>query len=85
MEYPIDDLAVCLVSFRLTGTHGEKEHRCRCLPKNDGWGEAEWGRLAAGASVGRGKWRVLPLGRYSIMNGVAVDSTDDQASESPRQ
>lgn len=33
--------------------------------------------VAAGASLGRGKWGALPLGMHSMMNGVAFSLTED--------
>jgi len=42
MEYPIYELAVCLTCFRLKGTYRDKEHRCQCMDRDDGWRKGEW-------------------------------------------
>ena len=36
------DLEVCLQCFNLRGRFEEKEHRCGCNSKEDGWREREW-------------------------------------------
>ena len=38
------DLVVCLECFNLLGRFEGKEHRCRCIPRDDEWREQEWGR-----------------------------------------
>jgi hypothetical protein len=35
-------MEVCLKCFRLRGHYEDKEHRCRCIPRDDKWHETEW-------------------------------------------
>ena len=45
------DVEICLQCFNLRGRFEEKEHRCRCNPKEDGWREREWGGYDIAALV----------------------------------
>jgi len=45
------DLEICLQCFNLRGSFEEKEHRCRCTPRDDEWREREWGGYDIAALV----------------------------------
>jgi len=47
----LGDLEVCLECFSLRGTFEGKEHRCDCVPRDDGWREREWGTRDIAALV----------------------------------
>ena len=45
------DLEICLQCFKLRGRFEEKQHRCGCDPRDDGWREREWGGYDIAALV----------------------------------
>ena len=47
----LGDLEVCLECFNLRGSFEGKEHRCDCVPRDDGWREREWGTRDIAALV----------------------------------
>ena len=47
----LGDLEVCLECFNLRGRFEGKEHRCDCVPRDDGWREREWGTRDIAALV----------------------------------
>lgn len=45
------ELSLCLICVDLRGWHSDKEHRCKCLPRDEKWREAMWGRADIAAAI----------------------------------